>query len=76
MDPEKARGKIIVCLDENSDVRRVTKRLVAEEAGAKGVIIVNREGLVDPPQDGGTFPFADVEQHIGFKILHYINSTK
>lgn len=74
LDSKKVAGKIIVCVDSNPTVSRRIKKLVVEDAKAKGVIIITDDG--GAPFDSGTYPYAQVGQTIGSKILHYINSTQ
>ncbi|OMO51969.1 hypothetical protein COLO4_37445 [Corchorus olitorius] len=75
LDPEKVKGKIIVCFDGFPFVSREIKKLVAEDAQAKGMILINQNGK-GAPYDSGPFPFTEVESAIGYKILKYINSNK
>ncbi|KAF9601043.1 hypothetical protein IFM89_015028 [Coptis chinensis] len=75
LDTEKTTGKIVVCVDTNPMVSRRIKKLVAEVAKAKGVIMINEDekGI---PFDSGVFPFSEVGNVDGYQILKYINSTK
>ncbi|MBA0873865.1 hypothetical protein Goshw_008319 [Gossypium schwendimanii] len=75
LDPEKVKGKIIVCFDGFPVVSRTIKKLVAEDANAKGLILIN-ENDESAPFDSGPFPFTEVGTTIGYKILKYINSNK
>lgn len=75
LDAEKAAGKIIVCVDNEPSVSRRIKRLVAENAQAKGLILID-EDKKGVPFDSGDFPFTDVGSMVGAHILRYINSTK
>ncbi|KAA3454190.1 CO(2)-response secreted protease-like [Gossypium australe] len=75
LDPEKVKGKIIVCFDGFPVVSRTIKKLVAEDAKAKGLILIN-ENDESAPFDSGPFPFTEVGTTIGYKILKYINSNK
>lgn len=75
LDPEKVKGKIIVCFDDFPVVSRTIKKLVAEDAKAKGLILIN-ENDKSSPFDSGPFPFTEVGTTIGYKILKYINSSK
>ncbi|KAF6165587.1 hypothetical protein GIB67_029918 [Kingdonia uniflora] len=75
LDVKKVAGKIIVCTDTDPMVSRRRKKLVAEFARAKGMILI--DGFEkDSPFDSGTFPFTDVRDNDGAQILKYINSTK
>ncbi|THU57957.1 hypothetical protein C4D60_Mb03t09070 [Musa balbisiana] len=75
LDADKAAGKIIVCVDTDPTVTRRIKKLVAEGARAKGLILVD-EAERGVPFDSGSFPFSEVENDVGVQILKYINSTK
>lgn len=75
IDYKKAAGKIVVCVNDDPMVSRRIKKLVVEDAKAKGMILIDSEGE-DSPLDSGTYPFAQVGQSIGSQLLHYINSTK
>ncbi|OAY36294.1 CO(2)-response secreted protease [Manihot esculenta] len=75
LDRQKVAGKIIVCLDNDFSIPRQIKKLVAEDARAKGLILIN-EDEKGVPFDSGVFPFAEVGNVAGAQLLHYINSTK
>lgn len=75
LDSTKVAGKIVVCLNDERDVSRKIKKLVVEDAKAKGVIIIDGE-VETSPFDSGTYPYAEVGEGVGSQILHYINSTK
>ncbi|XP_022767949.1 CO(2)-response secreted protease-like [Durio zibethinus] len=75
LDPEMVKGKVIVCVDTFPFVSREIKKLVAEDAQAKGLILIN-EMEKSAPFDSGAFPFTEVGSTIGYKILKYINSNK
>ncbi|KAI3445161.1 hypothetical protein Pfo_001826 [Paulownia fortunei] len=75
LDSKKVAGKIIVCMNDEPTVSRRIKKLIVEDAKGKGVIIIDGQGEITP-FDSGTYPFAEVGETIGSKILHYINSTE
>lgn len=75
MDAEKAAGKIILCVDSDPTVTRRVKKLVAEGARAKGLILID-EAEKGVPFDSGSYPFSEVGNDAGAQILKYINSTK
>ncbi|XP_042955066.1 CO(2)-response secreted protease-like isoform X1 [Carya illinoinensis] len=75
LDPEKAAGKIVVCVDNDPTMSRIIKKLVVEDMEAIGMIFIS-EAEKDVPFDSGTFPFVQVGSVEGLQILHYINSTK
>ncbi|KAK7348319.1 hypothetical protein VNO80_22870 [Phaseolus coccineus] len=75
IDPEKARGKILVCLRGINP--RVEKSLVALEAGAAGMILCNdklsgNELIADPH----LLPASQVTYKDGLAVYAYMNSTK
>ncbi|KAK9035170.1 hypothetical protein V6N11_077218 [Hibiscus sabdariffa] len=75
IDPEKATGKVLVCLrGQNS---RVDKGLQASLAGAVGMILANdilsgNEILADPH----VLPATHINYTDGLAVFTYINSTK
>ncbi|KAL4361348.1 hypothetical protein GQ457_04G025450 [Hibiscus cannabinus] len=75
IDPEKATGKVLVCLrGQNS---RVDKGLQASLAGAVGMILANdilsgNEILADPH----VLPATHINYTDGLAVFAYINSTK
>ncbi|KAK8470911.1 hypothetical protein PHAVU_003G089001 [Phaseolus vulgaris] len=75
IDPEKARGKILVCLRGINP--RVEKSLVALEAGAAGMILCNDElsgnELIADPH---LLPASQVTYKDGLAVYAYVNSTK
>ncbi|XP_057980989.1 CO(2)-response secreted protease-like [Malania oleifera] len=75
LDSKKVAGKIVVCVDSIPSVSRQIKKLVVEDAKAKGLILIN-EDKIGWPFDSGVFPFAEVGDTAGHEILNYINSTK
>ncbi|KAK8541974.1 hypothetical protein V6N12_014586 [Hibiscus sabdariffa] len=75
LDPEQVKGKVIVCFNSFPVVSREIKKLVAEDAGAKGLILID-ENERSSPFDSGPFPFTEVGSTIGYKILKYINSNR
>ncbi|XP_027368638.1 subtilisin-like protease SBT5.4 [Abrus precatorius] len=75
IDPEKARGKILVCL--RGVIARVEKSLVALEAGAAGMILCNdilsgTELIADPH----FLPASQITYEDGVAVFAYINSTE
>lgn len=75
LDPKKAAGKIIVCINSDPTIPRQIKKLVVEDAKAKGMILIDQAEL-HSPLNSGVYPVAQVGDTIGFQILKYINSTK
>lgn len=75
LDREKVAGKIVVCIDGDFRIPRQIKKLVVEDARAKGLIVIN-EYEKGVPFDSGVFPFVEVGNIEGAQLLHYINSTK
>lgn len=74
LDPKKAAGKIVVCVDDDPVVSRRIKKLVVQDMNAKGLIFITE--VERGPFDSGIFPFAEVVGVEGLQILKYINSTK
>ncbi|XP_045818035.1 subtilisin-like protease SBT5.4 [Trifolium pratense] len=75
IDPEKARGRILVCL--RGIFARVVKSLVAFEAGAVGMILCNDQA--DGNQlfaDPHFLPSSQITYEDGVAVFAYINSTK
>uniref|UniRef100_A0A0D9UZP3 Subtilisin-like protease n=1 Tax=Leersia perrieri TaxID=77586 RepID=A0A0D9UZP3_9ORYZ len=75
LDAEKAAGKIVVCVGTDPMVSRRVKKLVAESAGASGLVLIDDNEKSIPFVSGG-FPFSQVGVDAGAQILEYINSTK
>ncbi|XP_065865127.1 CO(2)-response secreted protease-like [Euphorbia lathyris] len=75
LDRNKVAGKIVVCIDSDFSIPRRIKKLVVEDAGAKGMILIN-EDLKGVPFDSGVFPFSQIGNFAGSQLLKYINSTK
>ncbi|XP_004308189.1 PREDICTED: CO(2)-response secreted protease-like [Fragaria vesca subsp. vesca] len=74
-DPKKVAGKIVVCVADDQTVSRKIKKLVVDDAKAKGLILIDEEEKT-VPFDSGVFPFVNVGDAVGSQILNYINSTK
>ncbi|KAL6130195.1 hypothetical protein ACLB2K_068576 [Fragaria x ananassa] len=74
-DPKKVAGKIVVCVADDRTVSRKIKKLVVDDAKAKGLILIDEEEKT-VPFDSGVFPFVNVGDAVGSQILNYINSTK
>ncbi|KAJ4807094.1 hypothetical protein LUZ62_019660 [Rhynchospora pubera] len=75
LDADKTEGKIVVCVSTDATVSRRVKKLVAEGARAKGLILID-EAEKNIPFDSGSFAFSQVGTDAGTQILAYINSTK
>lgn len=75
LDPEKVKGKIIICLrGENA---RADKGYAAVKAGAVGMILANAEENGDEIiADAHLLPVSHVSYTDGQSIYQYINSTK
>lgn len=75
LDSRKTAGKIIVCVDSDPSVTRKVKKLVAQDAQTKGLILIDEveKGVAF---DSGSYPFSEVGNKVGVQILKYINSTK
>ncbi|KAK7262053.1 hypothetical protein RJT34_29613 [Clitoria ternatea] len=75
IDPEKTRGKILVCL--RGVTARVEKSRVALEAGAAGMVLCNDklsgdELIADPH----LLPASQITYEAGVAVFSYLNSTK
>ncbi|KAF2300872.1 hypothetical protein P3X46_001691 [Hevea brasiliensis] len=75
LNGQKVAGKIVVCIDNDFRIPRQIKKLVVEDARAKGLILINEDEKA-VPFDSGVFPFAEVGNIAGAQLLQYINSTK
>ncbi|GAU33362.1 hypothetical protein TSUD_364870 [Trifolium subterraneum] len=75
LDYSKVAGKIVVCVDDDPNISRKTKKLVLQDARAMGMIFVSEDNR-DVSFDAGAFPFTEIGNLEGHQILQYINSTK
>lgn len=73
LDPEKAKGKIVVCSDGYSISKRMKKAAVQSSQG-RGMIVVDDLGR-SVASNYGTFPSSAVSSADGDQILSYIKST-
>ncbi|XP_020583106.1 CO(2)-response secreted protease-like isoform X2 [Phalaenopsis equestris] len=75
LDMKKTAGKIIICVDSDPSLTRRVKKLVAEDAGAKGLILIDEDekGI---PFDSGSFAFSEIGNKAGAQILRYMKSSK
>ncbi|XP_055817041.1 CO(2)-response secreted protease-like isoform X2 [Solanum dulcamara] len=74
LDAKRVAGKIIVCMNDGWSISREIKKLVVQNAKAKGLILID-EQQKSSPFDSGNFPFAEFGKLAGAKILQYINSS-
>ncbi|KEH19203.1 putative tripeptidyl-peptidase II [Medicago truncatula] len=75
LDNKKVAGKIVICANDDQNLTRKMKKLILQDAGAMGMILIEKEHL-DAPFDAGLFPFTEVGNLEGLQILKYIKSTK
>ncbi|KAK2354260.1 CO(2)-response secreted protease [Trifolium repens] len=75
LDYNKVAGRIVVCVDDDPNISRKTKKLVLQDARAMGMIFVSEDNK-DVSFDAGAFPFTEIGNLEGRQILQYINSTK
>ncbi|XP_015070573.1 CO(2)-response secreted protease-like isoform X1 [Solanum pennellii] len=75
LDAKKVAGKIIVCMNDYWSISRLIKKLVVQDANAKGLILIDEQEK-SSPFDSGNFPFAEFGKIAGAKILQYINSSQ
>lgn len=75
LDPEKVKGKILVCL--RGDNARVDKGEQALLAGAVGMVLANSElGGNEIIADPHVLPASHINFTDGNAVFKYINSTK
>lgn len=75
LDAKRVTGKIIVCMNDDWTISREIKKLVVQDANAKGLILID-EAEKSSPFDSGNFPFIEVGKLAGAQILQYINSSQ
>ncbi|CAJ2657243.1 unnamed protein product [Trifolium pratense] len=75
LDNRKVAGKIVICVNDDQNIIRNMKKLIVQDAGAIGVILIEKEDI-DVPFDAGLFPFTEVGNLKGYQILKYLKSTK
>ncbi|KAL6658536.1 hypothetical protein ACP70R_004122 [Stipagrostis hirtigluma subsp. patula] len=75
LNPRKVAGKVVVCVGTDPEVSRRVKKTVAEQAGARGVVLID-DAQKDTPLGSGDFPFSQVGTNAGGHILGYINCTR
>ncbi|KAI4332873.1 hypothetical protein L6164_017748 [Bauhinia variegata] len=75
LDYQKAAGKIVICVADDTTVSRRIKKLVVEDTKAAGMILIDMDNK-DVPFDAGVFPFTHIGGVEGTQILKYINSTR
>ncbi|KAH7684215.1 Tripeptidyl-peptidase II protein [Dioscorea alata] len=75
LDPEKVKGKIVVCLRGKSE--RMLKGIVVQKAGGAGMIIANDEGNADDIEGDAHFiPAINIGYSDGLDLYSYLNSSK
>ncbi|CAG7907299.1 unnamed protein product [Brassica rapa] len=76
LDPKKVSGKVIVCvMPRDAVTTKQIIKVVVEDAGARGLILVNQKEKIRA-SDFGHFPFSEVDMTDGYKILKYMLHTK
>ncbi|XP_059629034.1 subtilisin-like protease SBT5.4 [Cornus florida] len=76
LDPQKAKGKIVVCL-RGGEVDRADKSVNAARAGAVGMILCNDKADGDAiVADPHTIPASHLNYTAGQALFAYINSTQ
>ncbi|MCI25701.1 subtilisin-like protease-like, partial [Trifolium medium] len=68
LDYNKVSGKIVVCVDNDPNISRKTKKLVLQDARAMGMIFVSEDNR-DVSFDAGAFPFTEIGNLEGHQIL-------
>ncbi|KAM0936542.1 putative tripeptidyl-peptidase II [Dioscorea sansibarensis] len=75
LDPEKVKGKIVVCLRGESE--RTAQGLVVQKAGGAGMILANDiEDADDIVGDAHFVPTINIVYSDGVELYSYLNSTK
>ncbi|XP_038982926.1 subtilisin-like protease SBT5.4 isoform X2 [Phoenix dactylifera] len=75
LDPEKVRGKIVVCL--NGITARVEKGEAVLQAGGSGMVLVNDQSSVNEIiADAHVLPATHISYNDGFSLFSYLESTK
>lgn len=75
LDPEKVKGKILVCL--RGDNARVEKGQQAAAAGAVGMILCNDKASGNEIiSDAHVLPASQIDYKDGLAVFSYLNSTK
>ncbi|ESQ42366.1 hypothetical protein EUTSA_v10015943mg [Eutrema salsugineum] len=75
LDPEKVKGKIVVCL--RGDNARVDKGQQAATAGAVGMILCNDKASGNEIlSDAHVLPASQIDYEDGEAVFSYLNSTK
>ncbi|MCD7465527.1 hypothetical protein HAX54_001472 [Datura stramonium] len=75
LDAKRVAGKIIICMNDDWSISKEIKKLVVQDAKAKGLILIDEQEK-STPFDSGNFPFAEFGKLAGSKILQYINSSQ
>lgn len=75
LDPEKVKGKIVVCL--RGKIERMLKGFVVQKAGGAGMIIANDEHYADDIEGDAHFiPAINIGYSDGLELYSYLNSSK
>ncbi|XP_019058401.1 PREDICTED: CO(2)-response secreted protease isoform X3 [Tarenaya hassleriana] len=75
LDRKKSMGKIVICVGNGMGVSRRIQKLVVEDAEGKGMVLINEDEKT-VPFDSEEFPFSEVSNGEGYKILKYMSQTK
>uniref|UniRef100_A0A0C9SAZ1 TSA: Wollemia nobilis Ref_Wollemi_Transcript_1441_2604 transcribed RNA sequence n=1 Tax=Wollemia nobilis TaxID=56998 RepID=A0A0C9SAZ1_9CONI len=73
LDPQKVKGKIVICSNGDSISKRMKKAAVQSSEG-KGMIVVDEVGR-SVASNFGSFPSSAVSDQVGAEILSYMKST-
>ncbi|KAM7503305.1 hypothetical protein LguiB_002209 [Lonicera macranthoides] len=77
LDPNKVKGKILVCLGVGDEYARLERGHFASMAGAVGMILCNaKNSSSEIPSDYHLLPAAHLNYKDGLSVVAYINSTR
>eukprot|EP01018_Ginkgo_biloba_P019103 Gb_39463 [translate_table: standard] len=74
LDATKAKGKVVLCINSDMGLSRVSKKRAVKEAGGVGIIVAD-DSQRSVASNYGTFPSTTVSNVSATQILSYINST-
>lgn len=76
LDPNKVKGKIVVCI-RMGVIPRLVMGLTVQDAGGAGMVLANGEGASnDLPLDPHFIPAVDISYSDSLTVFSYLNSTK
>lgn len=75
LDPEKARGKIVVCSSGDTSISRRMRKATVQGADGRGMVLVDDMGK-SVSSNYGSFPLTTVSDQDGSEIFSYIKSQR